>query len=70
MNPHLMDDADIKQRIRHELGQWTKYKQYYPDVTSWCERCVKKRLRQLIRRAESERYADHRTMANHPYQCI
>ena len=70
MNPHLMDNADIKLRVRHEFGQWTKYKQYYPDVTSWWERCVDKRLRQLIRRAESERYTNHRTMENHLYQCM
>jgi endonuclease/exonuclease/phosphatase family metal-dependent hydrolase len=29
MNPHLMDDADIKVRKRHEFGQWTKFKKYY-----------------------------------------
>jgi hypothetical protein len=70
MNPNLMDDADIKLRIRHEFGQLTKYKQYYHDVMSWWGRCVKKRLRQIIRRVESERYADLRTMENHFYQCI
>jgi hypothetical protein len=30
----------------------------------------KKSLVQLIRRAEAERYADHRKMKNHLYQCI
>jgi hypothetical protein len=29
MNPHLVDDPDIKLRKHHEFGQWTKYKQYY-----------------------------------------
>ena len=70
MNPHLMNDADIKILIRHEFEKWRKYKQYYPDMTIWWERCVKKSLCQLIRRAETERYADHRKMENHLYQCI
>ena len=39
-------------------------------MTSWWERCVKKRLRQLLRRAESESYADNRMMENPLYQCI
>jgi negative regulator of sigma E activity len=46
-----------------------KIQKYYPDVTSWWERCVKKPLQQLIR-AQSERYAGHRTMENHLYQFI
>ena len=41
MNPHLIDGAVIKLRILHEFGQWTKCKQYYPDVTSWWERMLK-----------------------------
>jgi hypothetical protein len=70
MNPHLMNEANIKMRISHKYEKWRKYKQYHPDVTIWWERSVKKRLVQLIRRAEIERYTDHRKMENHLYQCI
>ena len=65
-----MNDADIKTRIGYDVEKWKKHKQYYPDMTICWERCVKKRLCQLIRRAEAERYADHRKMENHLYQCI
>jgi len=60
-----MQNEDITLRICHEYERWKKYRLYYPDVTSWWERCVKKRLRQLLGRAESERYAEHRIMENH-----
>jgi len=45
MNPHMMEDEGIKLRVRHKNERWDKYRQYYPDVISWWERCVKKRLR-------------------------
>jgi hypothetical protein len=70
MNPHTMYDANIKKQISHEYEKWKKLKQYYPDMTIWWEHCVKKRLCQLIRRAETERSADHRKMENHLYACI
>ena len=40
MNPNTMDDG-VRMHIRHEFEQWRHYKQYYTDVASWWERCVK-----------------------------
>ena len=70
MNPHTMDDERIKMKIRQEYERWKRCKQSYPDVTSWWERCVKRRLTQLLRRAEAESRADCRKMEEHLYQCI
>jgi len=70
MNPYTMDVNGFKMRIRQEFKRWRHYKQYYPDVASLWVRCVKKRLRQLIRKAETELHADERFKENQPYRCI
>jgi hypothetical protein len=49
MNPLLMNDEFIKQKIRTEWMKWKYYRRYYLDITVWWERCVKKHPKILLR---------------------
>jgi hypothetical protein len=69
MEPFLMKDEHIKQNIRTKWVEWRR-KRFYQDVTQWWERCIKKRIRILIRREMTERNTDFRPMENHIYACI
>ena len=70
MDPMLRHDENIKRRIRYEWVRWRNHKRYYPDVTMWWERYVKKQLRHLIRQEDSKHNKGHRLMENHLYGCI
>jgi len=70
MNPAMIQDEIIKEKIRNKWTIWKNQKRYYPDETLLWERYVKKQLRYFMRQEEAERYKDHRQMENHLYECI
>ena len=42
MNHILINDEHLKESISFEWVKWQNHKRYYPDITMWWERCVKK----------------------------
>jgi hypothetical protein len=70
MDPDLVTEDRIRDKIRLEMTKWQRSKSYYPDEVTWWERCVKTQLRRLIRSEEVERRAQHRHMENHLYECF
>ena len=42
MDPVLITDEHLKTQIRSEWAKWQTHKRYYPDITIWWERYVKK----------------------------
>jgi len=49
MNPLLMRDKNIIHKIRVQWATWHNHKSFYPDITMWWERYVKKQLKRLLR---------------------
>jgi hypothetical protein len=70
MDPELVTQERIRDKIRLEMAKWQRSKSYYPDAVTWWERCVKTQLRRLIRREEVERRAQHRHMENNLFECL
>jgi hypothetical protein len=70
MDPMLMADEHLQRRIRTEWVKWQKHKRYYPGITMWWERYVKKHVQILIRKEQSDRNTDYKFMESHLYQCI
>jgi hypothetical protein len=65
MDPQLVTEDRIRDKLRLEMAKWQRSKSYYPGAVTWWNRCVKAHLRRLIRREEVERRAQHRHMGNH-----
>jgi hypothetical protein len=62
MDPVLVTDAAVKDKIRCAWAKWQRCEHYYSDeIMSW-ERCVKPQLLNLLRQEEAERRANYRNM--------
>ena len=70
MDPLLVTDAVIKDKVRCAWAKWQRSKHYYSDELMWWERCVKPQLQRLLRQEEAERRANYRHMKNHLYECL
>ena len=70
MDPTLKNDKNLKKRISPEWVKRQTHKRHYPDITMWCEWCVKKRLPILIRKEQYERNKCYKIVENHLCQCI
>jgi hypothetical protein len=70
MNPRVMTDANLQQRIRTDWEKWITLQHHYPDITVWWERCIKRRLQILLRQVQSERNKDLKRTENHLYHCL
>jgi len=67
MDPVLVTDAAVKDKIRCAWAKWQRSKHYYADEIMWCERCVKPQFQRLFRQEEAERRANYRNTENHLY---
>jgi hypothetical protein len=70
MDPSLVSEVYVKDKIRVAWVRWRRSRQYYDDDISWWERCVKPQLQRLLRQEEAERRANYRNMENHLHGCI
>jgi hypothetical protein len=65
-----MNDPQLIDKISNEWMQWKKCSPFYPDITDWWKRHMKKRLQILIRGDDAEKNKNFKMMENHLYQCI
>jgi len=70
MNPQMVTEAAVKDKIQCAWARWRQSRRYYVDELMWWERCVKPQLKRLLRQEEAERRANYRNMENHLYECL
>jgi exonuclease III len=70
MDPVLVTDEAVKEKIRSAWAKWQRSKHYSSDESLWWEPCVKPQLQRLFRQEEAERRANYRNMENHLYKCL
>jgi len=70
MDPVMVTEAAIKDKIQCARARWRHSRQYCVDELMWWERCVKPQLKRLLRQEEAERRENYRNTENHLYECL
>ena len=69
MKTATLAKTEIKQKLQ-QWGNWKRLKQHYPNNKQWWGRLIKKKIRQLYKQEERERYKDTTRLENHYYECL
>jgi exonuclease III len=70
LNISLLDNPEIRDRLRESWNSWKRNSNWYGDITQWWSRSAKKQLRRFFMNVGAEKKRDAREMENHCYQCI
>jgi len=69
-NITLLEESTFQETIKEQWKKWQKYLRYYPNKVEWCDRYVKKQMKQLFQREGAERSSDRRELENQYYGMI
>jgi hypothetical protein len=70
MNLTMLQDTEYMKRVRELWTVWRTKQKYYPTITLWWERCVKRNLRMTNMRYGSEKKKDTNALENFYYEAI